>query len=77
MKTLMNKIMIVAIAIVAFAFIPPANPELEIGKPIPNANMKMMDISGKEVSLAEAKGENGLLVIFSCNTCFKFCKSSI
>ncbi len=28
-----------------------------------------MDVSGKEVSLADAKGENGLLVIFSCNTC--------
>jgi peroxiredoxin len=44
-------------------------PELEIGKPIPSADVKMMDVSGKEVSLADAKGENGLLVIFSCNTC--------
>lgn len=43
--------------------------ELEIGKPIPSADVKMMDVSGKEVSLADAKGENGLLVIFSCNTC--------
>ena len=51
------------------AFIPAINPELEIGKPIPEASYKMMDISGKEVTLAEVKGENGLLVIFSCNTC--------
>ncbi len=43
--------------------------ELEIGKPMPSADIKMMDISGKEVSLTDAKGENGLLVIFSCNTC--------
>ena len=43
--------------------------ELEIGKAIPSADVKMMDISGKEVSLADAKGENGLLVMFSCNTC--------
>jgi len=43
--------------------------ELEIGKPIPSADVKMMDISGKEVSLNSAKAENGLLVIFSCNTC--------
>lgn len=43
--------------------------ELEIGKAIPSADVKMMDVSGKEVSLADAKGENGLLVIFSCNTC--------
>ncbi len=43
--------------------------ELEIGKAIPSADVKMMDISGKEVSLADAKAENGLLVMFSCNTC--------
>ncbi len=43
--------------------------ELEIGKVIPSADVKMMDVSGKEVSLSEAKGENGLLVVFSCNTC--------
>jgi len=43
--------------------------ELEIGKAIPSADVKMLDISGKEISLADAKGENGLLVMFSCNTC--------
>jgi len=43
--------------------------ELEIGKAIPSADVKMMDVSGKEVSLSDAKGENGLLVMFSCNTC--------
>ncbi len=54
---------------VAVAFKPAMNAELEIGSAIPNADLKMMDISGKEVSLAESKRENGLLVIFSCNTC--------
>ena len=29
----------------------------------------MADISGQDISLNDAKGENGLLVIFSCNTC--------
>jgi thioredoxin-related protein len=29
----------------------------------------MMDVSGKEVSLMDVKGANGLLVMFSCNTC--------
>tara|TARA_Y100000294_G_scaffold47831_1_gene44687 strand:- start:366 stop:683 length:318 start_codon:yes stop_codon:yes gene_type:complete len=43
--------------------------ELEIGSDIPMSNMKMPDISGKTVSLNDARGENGLLVIFSCNTC--------
>ena len=43
--------------------------ELDLGSVLPLEDVKMMDITGKEVSLGEAKGENGLLVIFSCNTC--------
>ncbi|HEX8516854.1 MAG TPA: thioredoxin family protein [Bacteroidia bacterium] len=45
------------------------SPELEIGKAMPSGDVKMMDVSGKEVSLNDVKSENGLLVIFSCNTC--------
>jgi peroxiredoxin len=55
--------------LVVAAFAPVISPELEIGKTIPSADLKMMDISGKEVSLNDVKGENGLLVMFSCNTC--------
>jgi hypothetical protein len=43
--------------------------ELEIGSDIPMADVKMVDVSGKKVSLNDAVGENGLLVVFSCNTC--------
>ncbi len=43
--------------------------ELDLGSVLPLEDVKMMDITGKKVSLGEAKGENGLLVIFSCNTC--------
>ena len=43
--------------------------ELELGSALPLGAIKMADISGKDVSLKDAKGENGLLVIFSCNTC--------
>lgn len=43
--------------------------ELPIGAEMPKADVKMKDISGKEVSLKDAKKENGLLVMFSCNTC--------
>jgi peroxiredoxin len=62
-------VLTVAIAGAITAFAPAVNPELEIGKAIPSADVKMMDVSGKEYSLADSKGENGLLVIFSCNTC--------
>ena len=43
--------------------------ELELGSDIPMADVKMVDVSGKKVSLNDAVGENGLLVVFSCNTC--------
>jgi thioredoxin-related protein len=43
--------------------------ELPIGADIPKADVKMKDISGKDICLNEAKKSNGLLVMFSCNTC--------
>jgi thioredoxin-related protein len=42
---------------------------LPIGSVIPKAEVRMKDVSGKEISLKQAKGANGLLVMFSCNTC--------
>jgi thioredoxin-related protein len=43
--------------------------ELSLNASIPQADYKMKDVSGKEVSLNEVKTAKGLLVIFSCNTC--------
>lgn len=59
---------IAIIAIVSFAF-KPLIESLPIGASLPKADLKMKDISGKEVSLKDAKKKNGLLVMFSCNTC--------
>ena len=42
---------------------------LAIGSPIPMADVKMKSVSGKEVSINEEVKKNGVLVIFSCNTC--------
>jgi len=42
---------------------------LPIGGELPMANQKFLDISGDLVTMNQLKGENGLLVIFSCNTC--------
>ena len=36
---------------------------------MPKPDVKMKDVTGKEVSLNDAKKANGLLVMFSCNTC--------
>ena len=42
---------------------------IQIGSTMPKADLKMQDISGKEVAMKDAKKENGVLVMFSCNTC--------
>ena len=42
---------------------------LPIGAPLPDADKKMKDISGKEVSFRDVVDKNGVLVMFSCNTC--------
>jgi peroxiredoxin len=42
---------------------------LPLGSAIPSAEIKMKDISGKTISLKDAKTDKGLLVMFSCNTC--------
>lgn len=44
-------------------------PDLKIGATLPAADVRMMDVSGKEITLKGSAGKNGLLVIFSCNTC--------
>ncbi|MBP8822224.1 MAG: redoxin family protein [Flavobacteriales bacterium] len=44
-------------------------PDLALGTTLPAADVRMMDVGGKEVTLHGAMGKNGLLVIFSCNTC--------
>lgn len=69
MKKTSQLLALATLFIAAVAFKPAIKPELEIGSSIPKTDYKMMDISGKDVSLSDAKGENGLLVIFSCNTC--------
>lgn len=46
-----------------------AMPALEIGDVAPMQDVKMDDVSGRSLSLADLKQANGLLVIFSCNTC--------
>lgn len=67
----MKKIGLIVLAFVgimaAVAF--KGNQMLEIGSKAPLADVKMKDVSGKMLSLEDLKKENGLLVIFSCNTC--------
>ncbi len=42
---------------------------LPIGSPLPMPTVKVHDIQDRIVSLKDVKQQNGLLVMFSCNTC--------
>jgi peroxiredoxin len=42
---------------------------LAIGQPAPLADTKMKNVDGKELSIAQAKGAKGTLVVFTCNHC--------
>lgn len=58
-------ITVLSAALISFT----SSSELEIGATMPKGDVKMMDVSGKSYSLNDLKMDNGLLVIFSCNTC--------
>src|SRR5438132_7422284 len=68
----MKKIFLLCVPVIAvttlFAFRTFIDP-LPIGASLPNAGKKMKDISGKEISCKDVMNKNGLLVMFSCNTC--------
>lgn len=42
---------------------------LEIGRTVPMEDVKMKSVDNKEVSLGSMRTQEGLLVMFSCNTC--------
>ena len=66
----MKKVFFAALPVIALAAVISVSIEpLPLGSPIPKPDIKMKDISGKEVSLNDAKTGKGLLVMFSCNTC--------
>lgn len=67
MKPIIRSLLLLpAIAFLAFTLV---NEPLPIGSDIPKANLQLKNYSGKDVSLKSAMEENGLLVMFSCNTC--------
>lgn len=66
----MNKIFFSVLPIaIAMMTLPHVSEPLAIGSSIPSPESKMKDISGKEIAFKDAMKKNGLLVMFSCNTC--------
>ena len=64
-KAIITFLMMPAVVLLAFTVKDP----LPIGSIMPKADTQLKDISGKEITLQNAIKENGLLVMFSCNTC--------
>jgi peroxiredoxin len=64
-NTLLIAAAVVSLSLMAFTF----TETLPIGSLLPKGDTRLKDISGKEISLKDVKKENGLLVMFSCNTC--------
>lgn len=65
MKKILSGIGFALFALMAFK---PAE-ELAIGGQMPKATVKLKDVSGNDISLQSSLKQNGLLVMFSCNTC--------
>lgn len=63
------KNLFVILMIVAFFPAMAVTGTIGIGGKATFTNVKMHDVSGAEYSLADVAGENGLLVMFSSNTC--------
>jgi peroxiredoxin len=60
------------IAVLLLAFLTTSITDLDqisVGDKAPKTDVKMESVNGKKVSLADLAKENGLCVIFSCNTC--------
>lgn len=64
----MKKLLFLSLAAAALLSFTVLN-ELPIGAAMPKGEVKMKDITGKVVTLKDAVKNNGLLVMFTCNTC--------
>lgn len=70
MKKIIIPGLVLLVAFVVLAFKGgEAHKTLEIGQKAPMLESKMESTAKKMISLNDLKGENGTLVIFSCNTC--------
>jgi thioredoxin-related protein len=61
--------LILATLLGSLAFTVASTDPITIGADLPKAAVKMQDVSGKMISIKDAAKANGVLVMFSCNTC--------
>jgi peroxiredoxin len=61
--------LIAAVVVLGLAAAGRQTAALPLGETAPMATAKMKNVDGRELSIADVKGEKGTLVIFSCNHC--------
>ena len=69
---LMKKLILLIVLIFAVSVYASAQvrlPDMKVGSKAVLTDVKMKDVSGKEYDFNDLKKANGLVVIFSCNTC--------
>ncbi|GAB4222441.1 MAG: thioredoxin family protein [Acidobacteriota bacterium] len=64
-----RRVLAAACCAALFAIPVPLAGGLSLGDAPPLADVKMRSVDGREVSLADVRGEKGTLVIFTCNEC--------
>ena len=57
------------LALAASSFLVKKQKELKIGKKVPALEVEMTATDGETYSLENFQGENGTMIVFSCNTC--------
>ncbi|MBL7941620.1 MAG: thioredoxin family protein [Flavobacteriales bacterium] len=67
--SLAGTLLMVALPFLSEAQQPVAPETIALGTVAPKTDLKMETTTGKEVTLGALKQQNGLLVVFSCNTC--------
>jgi hypothetical protein len=66
----MKKLVFILFAILSVTvFAGNGDGEIGVGEKAVYTDVKMMDISGERISLEDVKMKNGVVVVFSCNTC--------
>lgn len=65
----MNKRWGALVAVTLLAGVWSAHAGVNLGEPPPQSDLKMKNVDGRRVSIKEAAGSNGLMVVFWCRHC--------
>jgi peroxiredoxin len=65
----MKKVLVLFQVMMLSALVAVGSGQLALGEKAVLTDVKMNDVSGKQYSISDVKGENGVLVMFSSNTC--------